>query len=287
MKIQTALPVLALICLAAGCTSKTRSISNSSYYGSYAYAGAGSRELSEFDVLGVDPDKPVTEEDIQNAARQSKPVQLPPGSTIMLVQSGAVFPDGPMVAEMSKSFRVVPFTGIANEPQSEVARSSNSKSRNVAIINDTDNPVTVVPLTTSTGEKYATSAPKQEAAAYSRLLRLAAARAGASAVVCYWGILESGNEAYATKTISWVPVLNWFVLDERQHMRITLKVAVLDVPTGNWSVFSVQPKDTGKWSARSRREAADQKQVEAMKKRAYALAAQELVALHGATAMAR
>ena len=99
-------------------------------------------------------------------------------------------------------------------------------------------------------------------------------------MVCYWGIIESGTEEYATRTIFWIPALNWIVPDGRQHMRITLKVAVLDVPTGNWSVFSVQPKETTKWSARSSREAADQKQVESLKARAYQIGAQELVRLY-------
>jgi hypothetical protein len=33
-----------------------------------------------------------------------------PGSTILLIQSGAIYPDGPMVAELGKHFSSVPFS---------------------------------------------------------------------------------------------------------------------------------------------------------------------------------
>ena len=197
------------------------------------------RELDEFDVLGLDRDKTVREEDIQQAVSQNLPVTLTPDSTIMLVQSGTLYPDGPMVAELSKHFRVVPFTGLATEKK----------------------PGTVPE-----------SAPE-----YSRTLRLAAARAGAKTVMCYWGILESGSEKFVTKTVSWLPLMNWVVPDERQHMRIRIKIALLDVPTGSWSVYSSEPLESKSWSVRSRREVADQKQVESIKKKAYELAAQGLV----------
>jgi hypothetical protein len=134
-----------------------------------------------------------------------------------------------------------------------------------------------VPLTTLAREVYRTEPLHDESGAYSRMLRLAAARAGASTVVCYWGILESGTEEIATKTVSWIPVMNWFVPDERQHMRIRLKVAVIDVPSGNWSVFSAQPLEDNRFSVRPRREIKDQLQVESLKQKAYELAARDLV----------
>lgn len=278
MKTQTLLFTLACCCLLVGCATKTRSISQSGYNDSYSYAGPNSRELDEFDVLGLDRDKPVTEEEIQRAASQTKPIRLAPGSTILLIQSGSIYPDGPMVSELSKHLRVVPFSGVATERKTErEVLLSQQKVRNAAIITAPDKPLTIVPLTTSSYPIYRTASPKLDAGAYSRMLRLAAARAGASAVVCYWGILESGTEQIATKTISWIPVMNWFVPDECQHMRIQLKMAVVDVVSGNWSVFSVEPPEDKKWSARSRREVADQRQVEALKQKAYKIGARELI----------
>src|SRR5439155_19807728 len=191
------------------------------------YAGPHSRELDELDVLGLDRDKPVTEEEIQRVSRQNKPVQLAPGSTVLLIQSGAMYPDGPMVTELSKQFRVVPFTGVSAERKSKQDAPWREQTiRNAALITGPNHPVTIVPLTTLARESYRTETAREDPSAYSRLLRLAAARAGASTVVCYWGILESGEEKVATKTISWIPVLNWVVPDERQHMRLRLKIAM-------------------------------------------------------------
>jgi hypothetical protein len=278
MKSKTILLTLITCSSLVGCTKTVRSISQSGYQEYYSYAGPYSRELDEFDVLGLDRDKPVTDEEIRHVSSQSKPIQLAPGSTILLIQSGALYPDGPMITELSKHFRVVPFTGVASEKKSERDVQLSEKSvRNAAVITDPNNPVTIVPLTTLAKETYRTDSPKTDPAAYSRVLRLAAARAGASTVVCYWGILESGNEEIATKSVSWIPVMNWFVYDERQHMRIRLKVAVVDVMSGNWSVFSAQPFEGNNWSVRSRREVKDQKLVEGLKQKAYQAAARELL----------
>jgi hypothetical protein len=234
------------------------------------------RELDEFDVLGLDREKPATEEDIQRAARESRRVRLAPGSTILLIQSGAIYPDGPMMAELGKHFSIVPFTGLASELNSGENRERERTTRHAAIITDTDKPATLVPLSTIAREKYHTLPKRHDPGAYSRTLRLAAARAGASTVVCYWGVLESGREELATKTVSWLPVVNWLVPDEKQHMRIKLKVAVVDVASGSWSVFSVQPPDSKSINRNPRREVADQRLVESLKQKAYELAAQDL-----------
>src|SRR5215475_15996110 len=93
--------------LLAGC-AHTRSISNSSYRegGStypylprandsdpgFAYRG----ELSEFDVLGITRGQTTSDQDIQHALDSSKAVKLNAESSILLIQSGAMFPDAPM-----------------------------------------------------------------------------------------------------------------------------------------------------------------------------------------------
>jgi len=281
MKAPNVLLVVISCCALSGCARKVRSISQSGFQDNINYAGACSRELDEFDVLGLDRDKPVTEEEIQRVSRQSQPVQLAPGCTILLIQSGAVYPDGPMVTELSKRFRVVPFTGVATERESKPeAQLREQTIRHAAVITDPNHPVTLVPLTTLARQSYRTEPAREEAGAYSRVLRLAAARAGASAVVCYWGILESGEERVATKTIAWIPMLNWVVPDERQHLRIRLKIAMVDVATGSWSVFGAQPLETRSWSVKPRREVADQKQVEDIKQKAYELAARDLISAY-------
>src|ERR1035441_5747122 len=150
--------------------------------------------------------------------RRTVTVKLRPGSSILLIQSGALFPDGPMVTALSKHFSVVPFSGVP-----------------------------ALRKTTAGGAQ--TESPDSES--YSKSLRLTAARGGIDLVLCYWGMLESESECLPTKTVSWVPLVHWVVPDEKQHMRIRLKVALFDVRSDNWSVFSPQPFADARLPARS------------------------------------
>jgi hypothetical protein len=277
MKTRNFSLIIIACALVAGCARQVRSISQTQYQSDSHYVAPPARELDEFDVLGLDRDRAVTEEEIQRVASQNKPLQLASGSTILLIQSGSIYPDGPMVKELSKHFRVVPFTGMATEKKiTPDAPIHDQSGRNIAVITDPDKPVTIVPMTTLAKERYRTDSTAKELPSYSRTLRLAAARAGASTVMCYWGILESGNESLPTKTVSWLPIVNWVLPDERQHMRIRLKMAMVDVATGSWSVFSAEPLESKSWSISPRREVADQKQVEAIKQKAYEIGAKGL-----------
>src|SRR5438874_5332927 len=253
MKIRNFLAALVAGAALVGCVS-TRSISNSGQPESdaatyptrdggsdpaFAYRG----ELSEFDVLGVSRDQTAFDEDIQQALASAKSVRLKFRSTVLLIQSGALFPDNSMVDGLSQHYRVVSFSGVP--PRGTAADDAIGNSN------------------------------------LSKSLRLAAARAGAETIVCYWGILESAREKIATKTVSWVPVVGWFVPDERQHMRIRLKLALIDVRTGNWSVLSPPAFDSKALTVSPRRAVADQKLVERLKQRAYSAAVQELVNEYG------
>lgn len=231
-----------------GCTT-TRSISHSSPTDAYGYARCGTTsdpgfeyrgELNEFDVLGVDRSRVATEDEISRALEQAARVELKPGSRILLVQSGAVFPDGPMMSEMEKHFQVVPFSGAP-------------RLRRTAIDPEP-------------GESFS----------YSKSLRLAAARAGAETIVCYWGAMEAARRKMETKTVSWVPIAGWMLPDESQFMRIRVKLALIDVRTGHWRVESPEPFTDKAWSTVFTRGSSDLKQVELLKQRAYEASARQL-----------
>ena len=119
---------------------------------------------------------------------------------------------------------------------------------------------------------------KPSDSSYSKALRLAAARAGIGAIVVYWGVLESGIENLATKTVSWVPVIGRTLPDEAQTMRIRLKVGIVDVRTGQWEIFTPTALDDRAFSARINRAHSDQQQVGELKTAAYELAADGIVA---------
>ena len=251
------LPVLVMaLVLFTGCGESVRSISHSAYPERPSYGGPRTGEgvtdpafeyrgeLSELDVLGIPRDEMTSEGDIRRALQNSGPVKLRPGSSVLLIQSGALFPDGAMVTELGKHYRVLPFSGVP------------SVHRTVAGIAQTES-----------------SDPE----GYSRTLRLTAARGGAEFIICYWGMLESENDRLATKTVSWVPIVHQILPDEKQHMRIQIKMALVDVRSGNWSVFSSKPIDDARISTARRRGAVDQEQVERLKTLAYGASVTELV----------
>src|SRR6266567_2359401 len=97
--------------LIAGCTRIVRPISNAAYAESSKrgmYCGPETApaatqyqgELSEFDVLGITRGQATSENEIRRALEQAKSVKLRPSSSILLIQSGAAFPDGPMMEEL-------------------------------------------------------------------------------------------------------------------------------------------------------------------------------------------
>lgn len=237
------LAVTALVCL-TGC--ETRSISNSGYSGGAYYGNSLYRgELSDFDVLGVDRDQSITEADIAKALDSPARVKLRKGSSILLIQSGAMFPDEPMVNELNHYVNCVPFTGVPTE-----------------------------------GRRAGEPAERASQASYSKSLRLAAARGGCETIVCYWSILESARKGLASKPVSWVPVVGWTLPDERQEMRIRLKMAIVDVRGGNWSIFTSEPFEDKAVSGLINRESSDQRQVEILKQKAYVVAAKDLLRIY-------
>jgi len=92
---------------------------------------------------------------------------------------------------------------------------------------------------------------------------------------------ETGQVNLATKTISWVPIVGWGIPDERQRMRIRLKVAVIDVKTGQWEIFVPDAIEHDAISASYTRESSDQGQVALLKAKAYPAVAEDIVKRYG------
>lgn len=235
---RMALVAVGAMLLLAAC--ETRSISNAGYrgQGNPFYRG----ELTEFDVLGIDPARPVSDAEIANALAGSGRPKVRIGSGLLVVQSGAAFPDDLMLRELGRQFSVTPFSGVP--------------------LTRTDG---VGPQSTSIASGYANA------------LRLAAARAGNDFVVCYWGILESAREREVTKVVSWVPLVGMTIPDETQRMRIRLKVVVIDVRTGGWSMFVPDDFEDTSLSAAVFRVGSDQNQVSLLKEKAYKSAVADFV----------
>lgn len=221
----------------AGC--QTRSISNSGFKDNgrrSAELGGYTGELSELDVVGISADASVTEADITAAVSGPAGARLSRASKVLLIQSGADFPDAPMLEAMRGRFAVAGFSG---RPQAK-------------------------------GEG-------PSGAAFSRTLRLVAAKGGYDKIVCYWGVLESARKDKVTATISWVPIVGYVIPDEREHMRLQLKAAVVDVATGRWTFVAPPAVESSKLSTVLSREETDQALVAKLKSEGYATLTRTLV----------
>jgi len=161
-------------------------------------------ELNESDVLGHEHGRVPSEEDIQKAMANSGTVAVREGDSILVLQSGEPAPDQRMVKELNKHYRAIPFTGIRRE----------------------------WPHGDAPGDAGA------------RSLRFAAAQAGAQKILCYWGELEVAHHGLITKTVTWLPVVDVVIPDQIDHARMHLKVALIDVKSGAWTIFRTEPIET-------------------------------------------
>lgn len=194
------------------------------------------RELADTDVLGTSAQTP-SEEDIRNALDRAAKVHLKEGENVLVVQSGEVVPDSRMVAELNKHYRAIPFSGVRGD-----WIKGNSES-------DPD---------------------------YAKALRFAAAQAGAEKILCFWGNLEVAQRDLSTKTITWLPVVDVIVPDEKNNVRVHLKIALVDVRTGAWTVFRTEPQEAQMVSTGWAREHVRSPEVRRLQQKSYTVAVNSL-----------
>lgn len=243
---------LALAFFVTACN--TRSISDSGpyggnrgrhYYGWGDPVGAYRGELSEFDVLGIDRSKDISEAEIAAALKSPRTeARLTRASKILLIQSGANMPDEAMYSAMRAHFNVAPFSG---KPATPPAMKATPTDQNTIVATHID--------------------PQQ--ASYAKSLRLTAARGGYDKIVCYWGQLESGEVDQATKIVSWVPIVGQMIPDKKHNMRIVLRAAIIDVASAEWTFVMPPPVMSSTLSTWSGRENADQVLVNRLKTKSY------------------
>ncbi|SQI36251.1 Uncharacterised protein [Leminorella richardii] len=223
----------------SGCA--TRSISQTDSRGGNAFY---SGELKDSDVLGAVPaTQTISDDDIKKALSSAQQnFRLPKNSSILLIQSGAMTPDVEMQNALSQHYSVALYSGIPP----------------------------------NNGYRYDRTQENTPAVDYPRLLRLTAANGGQDKILVYWGQLESGSENEVTKVVSWVPFVGGVLPDETQHMRIVLRIALIDVASGRWTTFTPPVFDSSSVSGRYNRDAKDAKQIMALKSQAYQAAAEEI-----------
>jgi hypothetical protein len=110
-----------------------------------------------------------------------------------------------------------------------------------------------------------------------KALRLAAAHSGSDTVLVYWGQLEMRKNDLPTEIVSWVPVVDFMVPDQYQRVRMSLRVAVLDVRTGQAAVFRTAPIENDLVSTRYAREHNTQWPLDRMRRKLYQTAVADLL----------
>lgn len=110
-----------------------------------------------------------------------------------------------------------------------------------------------------------------------KALRLAAAHSKAETLMVYWGHLEMKRDDLPTSLVSWVPVIDFAVPDEYQRVRMHLKVALVDVRTGNWATFRTEPVESDALTTRYAREHEQKRPLQNTKQRLYKNSVQKLL----------
>ena len=231
---------------------RSRSISNSEYQDQSGWGYHSGEnpyyqgELNELAVLGIEEDSSdsISEADIQAALAHQRVLTLKAGDAVVLIQSGAMFPDDPMLTALKEYFTIIPLGGIPGQIDRGRNDTEDSQTSSVSL---------------------------------NKVLRLAAARSGSRVLIVYWGILESGQRNQITKIVSWVPIVGSVIPDKVQDMRIRLKGVVMDVETGQWVMLAPDALEHSRLSARLDRETADQSQVALLKEQGYAAFVDELL----------
>jgi hypothetical protein len=90
--------------------------------------------------------------------------------------------------------------------------------------------------------------------------------------------METETKDLATKDVSWVPILGWAIPDQTQEIRIRLKVALVDVKSGQWDIFVPKVFEDTAYSASLNREQSNQQQLAQLKIKVYQAAVESIVA---------
>lgn len=166
-------------------------------------------EIAEADLLGISSRKKISEGDIRAALSRSSSsrVALRQNEQVLLIQSGALQPDPELSQAFARHVRASPYSGVPATTKADA---------NAIPVNG------ATPIDPKT-------------------LRLAAAQAGATKIVCVWGLVESANSTTGLEMTSIIPIVGDFVPSRRTIKRLTLKGIVINTASGTWQSYSTDP----------------------------------------------
>jgi deoxyadenosine/deoxycytidine kinase len=78
--------------------------------------------------------------------------------------------------------------------------------------------------------------------------------------------------------VSWLPIVGWAIPDQTQVIRIRLKVALVDVKTGQWDIYVPKVFEDTAYTASLNREQSNLQQVAQLKSKVYKAAVESIIA---------
>lgn len=209
-------------------------------------------QLTNRDIFDDELEQEITEDDIQQAVETaSEGFSLPLSSRIILVQSGEVVPDIDMQNKMRKYYQISIYSGLPKAKSPPVVAKNKDKDDTPPVVQNN----------------------------YMRTLRLVAAKGQQRTVVVYWGILQMGVIDEKSRRLVWMPYQSGKIPDRTTSMRYLLRFTLVDVATGNWSMYSPSTTEVSyerQPNPNMENVVGDIAQIEALKQAAYESAAREL-----------
>lgn len=224
------------------------------------------RELTEFELLGIDRNAPASLQEIQHAAlADPNPLTLHTGQRILLVQSGTDIPDPQLTTLLSEHFHITPFSGMGKPKRFTPAP---GLSNILGLLFD------------SAAEDVSKHSPPN----YAAKLRLAANQAGIDTIVVYWGALSSAITD-SNHTTAWVPLPDMIEPANSQALRLQLKICLINVKSGQWDTFTPPPLTDDALNLPPKSKTTKAQKFAMLKTLAYSQSIIELIARYGHDAM--
>lgn len=238
--IKILMSCLSILLFISGCKSSPSAQTKNPGY--VSIKNNSSNQLTYSDVFDDELEDEITEDDIQEAILQAEHgFTLPANTTIILAESGKLVPDIKMQNEMSKYYQVSVYSGLPKRK----ARTLKNRQEETTVQNN-----------------------------YMRTLRLIAAKGHQKAIIVYWSTLQLGSLDEVNREIIWADFTGGAVPANTFKMRYLLRFALVDVSTGNWSMFLPITQSADYRKANSFNTGiSDMGQFESLKQRAYIEAA--------------
>ncbi len=231
-------------------------------------------ELSDYELLGIDLDKHISDEQIRDALDHPRIAPtLQKGQRLMIVQSGQPLPDTKMMDLLEPIFHIQTFSGVTQYKR------QTPESEWVSLTKFIVAAAAVSSADQSQSKSHKSCEHEQQPKpTHAQVMRLAAAQSGINTIMVYWRYLESGVINHQTKLISWIPIAGMIIPDETKYMRLRIKVCLIDVKTGQWEAFHPKVVNGQILTGAFNRDPANQKQLNNLIDQAYTKTVEALLA---------